>query len=432
VATYTIGKPFKKKLLKSNMNKLAVLFSFVFLTNNVFSTQIEVCATCPTKSIKDAFSMAVKGDEVILQPGIYKEHDLIVTKGIAFIGKGNPVIDGEMSGTILSVSADSFSVEGITFRNVGQSYSKDFAAILVNRSKHFTIANNILENVFFGVLIQKSKHGKIYSNKISGTRLNESSSGNGVQIWHSSYVDIYNNEVFGMRDGLYFEFVDNALIYNNNSHHNIRYGLHFMFSNNDTYHHNTFNNNGAGVAVMFSKKIVMHHNRFELNWGSASYGLLLKEIYDAEIHDNIFDQNTIGINTEGSTRINYHRNVFLRNGWAVKVTGGCYDNFFTENDFSHNAFDLSFDGHLNGSYFKNNYWSEYTGYDLDKNGIGDIPYRPVKLFSYIVNLTPETIVLLRSLFVDIINFSEKVSPVFTPDNLLDEEPMMKRPEIKIE
>ena len=62
---------------------------------------------------------------------------------------------------------------------------------------------------------------------------------------------------------------------------------------------------------------------------------------------------------------------------------------------------------------------------MDKNGIGDVPYRPVKLFSYIVHLTPETIILLRSLFVDIINFSEKVSPVFTPDNLLDNNPLMQ-------
>ena len=414
------------------MRSLIVLFSVLLVAHTTFAKRVEVCPTCPTKTLKSAFSKTGKGDEVILKSGIYKEHDLELRHGIKLIGEGNPVIDGEMAGTILTVSADSFSIEGITFKNVGQSYTKDFAAILVSRTKHFRIEDNILENVFFGILVEKSKYGEIFSNTIFGTRLNESNSGNGVQLWHSSNMEIKENEVYGMRDGLYFEFVDNAKIHHNNSHHNIRYGLHFMFSNDDAYYHNVFNNNGAGVAVMFSKMIVMHHNRFEFNWGAASYGLLLKEIYDAEIHDNIFEQNTTGINTEGSTRINYHRNIFLRNGWAVKVTGGCYENIFTENDFSHNAFDLSFDGHLNGSYFKENYWSEYTGYDLDKDGIGDIPYRPVKLFSYVVNKTPETIVLLRSLFVDIINFSEKVSPVFTPDDLLDEQPKMKRPEIKIE
>ena len=81
---------------------------------------------------------------------------------------------------------------------------------------------------------------------------------------------------------------------------------------------------------------------------------------------------------------------------------------------------------MNDNYFDKNYWSSYTGYDLDKDGIGDVPYRPVKLFSYIVNRTPEAIILLRSLFIDIIDFSEKVSPVFTPDELVDKNPLMKR------
>ena len=89
-----------------------------------------------------------------------------------------------------------------------------------------------------------------------------------------------------------------------------------------------------------------------------------------------------------------------------------------------NAFDLSYNSRLNDNRFEANYWSEYSGYDLDKNGIGDVPFRPVKLFSYVVNKTPEAIVMLRSLFVDIINFSEKVSPVFTPNDLVDPKPLM--------
>ena len=177
---------------------------------------------------------------------------------------------------------------------------------------------------------------------------------------------------------------------------------------------------------MFSKRIKMIGNTFRKNWGTAAFGMLLKEINDAEISGNIFEENTIGINIEGSNRIRYENNSFLKNGWAVKVLGACYENTFTKNNFLYNSFDISYNSKLNDNVFDQNYWSEYTGYDLDKNGIGDIPYRPVKLFSYIVNKTPETIVLLRSLFMDIIDFSEKVSPVFTPDNLLDKNPLMMK------
>src|SRR5690606_24541082 len=166
-------------------------------------------------------------------------------------------------------------------------------------------------------------------------------------------------------------------------------------------------------------------NIFKENWGTAAFGLLLKEINDSKISNNIFKENTVGINIEGSNRIVYENNDFISNGWAIKVRGACYTNTFAENNFLYNSFDISYNSNLNDNKFDRNYWSSYTGYDLDKNGIGDVPYRPVKLFSYIVNRTPETIILLRSLFIDIIDFSEKVSPVFTPDDLMDENPLMK-------
>jgi len=228
-----------------------------------------------------------------------------------------------------------------------------------------------------------------------------------------------------VRDGIYLEFSDFCKITNNVSKDNVRYGLHFMFSNDDLYKNNRFESNGAGVAVMFSKRIKMHYNIFKDNWGSASYGVLLKEINDSEIIGNIFDANTIGINIEGTNRIIYKNNDFKGNGWAIKFRGACYANSFSHNNFLYNSFDLAYNSKLNDNKFDNNYWSSYAGYDLDKDGEGDVPYRPVKLFSYIVNRTPETIILLRSLFIDIIDFSEKVSPVFTPDNLLDNHPQMK-------
>lgn len=327
---------------------------------------------------------------------------------------------------MFKISTDSVALKNITAKNVGRSYTKDFAAIYVSKSNDLTIEEVTLENVFFGLLIEKSKNIKIKNNRISSKATTEAGAGNGVHLWHCSEAEIEGNEVHNLRDGIYFEFVKNSVVKNNHSHNNLRYGLHFMFSNNNEYFHNTFNNNGAGVAVMFSKFIKMTRNKFLKNWGTASYGLLLKEIYDAEIVQNEFSENTVAINLEGATRINYTNNTFSNNGWALKVAGACYKNIFTNNNFLNNSFDVSYNSKLNDNSFKGNYWSSYTGYDLDKNGVGDVPYRPVKLFSYIVNQTPETIVLLRSLFVDIINFSEKVTPVFTPKNLVDEAPLMQQ------
>ncbi len=396
----------------------------LFLSVNIFAQQIEVCETCEFSDIQTAIDSSKNGGIILIKKGHYKVKNLTITKSIHIIGEDLPIIDGQFKEYVFKINANDFSLEGLNIINPGQSYTKDFAAVLVSKSKNFSIKNNILEKVFFGLLIEKSRYGSISNNEVSSDGVDEAGSGNGVHLWNCSNMKVYNNELYNLRDGIYFEFVKKSEIYENYSHHNIRYGLHFMFSNNNNYHHNKFYKNGAGVAVMFSKFIEMRHNKFLENWGSASYGLLLKEIYDAEIENNLFEQNTIAINVDGSTRINYKNNTFSRNGWAVKVVGACYENIFFQNNFMNNAFDLSYNSKINSNKFDKNYWSDYSGYDLDKDGIGDIPYRPVKLFSYIVNRTPETIVLLRSLFVDIINFSEKVSPVFTPDNLTDNQPLM--------
>lgn len=396
----------------------------------IFSAQaqarsLRIKSSSSNNSIQKAIERAESGDTIFIESGYYKEHGLIVNKPLHLIGQGQVIIDGEHVESIITFTTNHFSLEGIKVINVGKSYIKDYAAIHVSHCDSFKIANNTFEHVFFGLLIEKSHFGLIESNTVSAEAVNEASSGNGIHLWHCSDMIIANNNLFQLRDGIYFEFVTNSEIYGNTSNNNLRYGLHFMFSNNDNYHHNTFKNNGAGVAVMFSKFIEMHHNLFADNWGTASYGLLLKEIYDARIFSNEFTENTVGINVEGTNRIEYSSNVFKRNGWAIKIIGACYSNSFTKNNFLHNSFDLAYNTQLNDNIFNANYWSEYSGYDLNKDGIGDIPYRPVKLFSYIVNRTPEAIVLLRSLFVFIINFSEKVSPVFTPDKLIDQQPQMR-------
>ena len=333
---------------------------------------------------------------------------------------------GKNESYVLKVLSDSVSISGFHFINSGRSYTKDYASIYVSRARHFSITHNRIEDPFFGILMEKSHEGVISHNHIFGERIREDETGNGIHAWHCSQLLIDQNEIHGLRDGIYLEFVESSEVRGNLSHNNVRYGLHFMFSNHDRYLNNTFQENGAGVAVMFSKFIEMKHNRFVKNWGAASYGLLLKEIYDAQVENNLFSENTVGIFIEGSTRIEYRSNDLKRNGWALKVSGGCYSNVFVQNNFLSNSFDVSYNSKLNDNSFDGNYWSDYAGYDLDKDHVGDVPYRPVTLFSYVVNKTPETVVLLRSLFVDIINFSEKVAPVFTPDELADNRPAIKQ------
>ncbi len=404
---------------------LSVIF-FLYLFPSM-AGEIRVCSSCEVKTVKQAIEIAQSGDTIIIEKGIYKEFDInIIDKTLHIKGIDYPVIDAGMNGTAFGIKADGVAIEGFKIINIGRSYTKEFAAILLNGSQNFTLKNNILENVFFGFLIEKSVNGLIEGNRIIGKGSEETNSGNAIHLWNSSEITVKNNHVQGMRDGIYIEFGKNCNIINNVCENNLRYGLHFMFSDRNSYIGNTFDNNGAGVAVMFSKFIEMKKNLFRKNWGTASYGLLLKEISDATLEHNVFEDNSIAVTADGTTRVKFIENDFMNNGYAIKVHGGAYTTSFTGNNFLYNSFDVGYAGRLNDNTFNGNYWSEYRGYDLNKDKIGDVPFRPVKLFSYLVNQTPEAIVLLRSLFIDLVDFSEKVSPIFTPAELIDQEPQMNR------
>ncbi len=377
------------------------------------------------RQLKSAIQMAGDHDVLLVKGGFYEEGNITVRKPLTLRGTGGPVLDGSNQNEILTIKADSVLVEGFIIQNVGVSYMKDQAGIRLYGSRGSVIRNNKLKNTFFGILLEKSVHCKVENNEITGNAASEVSSGNAIHLWYCDSMLIRANEVRRHRDGIYLEFVNASMIQENVSENNLRYGLHFMFSDDDTYLKNTFRNNGAGVAVMFSNHITMDQNLFANNWGASSYGLLLKEITDSKITDNKFQQNTSAIYAEGANRCLVTGNDFIRNGWAMKISGNCENNTFTQNNFLSNTFDLSTNSKQNYNSYNGNYWSEYTGYDLNRDGTGDVPYQPVKLYSYIVDRSDASIILLRSFFIDLLNYAEKVAPAITPASLVDSSPLMK-------
>jgi nitrous oxidase accessory protein len=251
--------------------------------------------------------------------------------------------------------------------------------------------------------------------------------GNGLHSWSSHNVVFEDNEIVGHRDGIYFEFTTSSVARRNVSRDSRRYGLHFMFSDSCRYEGNTFYNNESGVAVMYAKYITMIGNRFERNRGSAAYGLLLKEISDSKVLGNQFVENSIGLHLEGANRNDVFDNDFVRNGWAVRVLAGAEDNLLRGNLFSGNVFDVGTNSRLSNSTFEGNWWDRYRGYDLDRNGRGDVPHPPVRLFALLVEQSPPALVLVRSLLVDMLDVAERVVPALTPVTLRDNAPLMRAP-----
>lgn len=407
------------------MKKLIYISLLLFFTQDVFAKIIHVGSGQNIKTIRQALLLATDGDTILVGSGHYHEQNILISKSISLIGNNHPVLDGDNKYEIISIKANAVTVEGFKLINSGVSSIEDFAGIKVYNGRDAVIRNNILENTFFGIYIQYGINCLIENNNLTAYSKVEQESGNGIHCWKSDSLRILGNNIIGHRDGIYFEFVKNSIIWRNVSEHNLRYGLHFMFSNDDAYICNVFRDNGAGVAVMFSKGLKMIRNYFEENWGDGAYGLLLKEISDGYIEDNVFERNTAGIFMEGASRIHMEKNQFIDNGWAMQVQASCMDVTVHNNNFKGNTFDVGTNGSLVLNNFNNNYWDKYEGYDLDKDKLGDVPYRPVSMYAMIIERNPPAMILFRSLMASLLDKTEKVLPSLTPENLKDNHPLMK-------
>jgi nitrous oxidase accessory protein len=401
-----------------------IVYLILLISSLLRANVIEVGANKPIKSIKKAIALAKVGDTVLVHKGLYKEGNIVIAKKIVFLGKGFPVLDGQKKYEVLSVKSDGVIVDGFKIIKSGYGTLEDPCGIKVYNKSHVTIRNNILDDNFFGIYIQNGTNCIVKNNKIKAYGKEEQRIGNGIHCWKSDSLQITANTVSGHRDGIYFEFVTNSVIWRNISFKNVRYGLHFMFSNDDAYISNVFINNGAGVAVMFTKRVKMFNNYFEENWGDAAYGLLLKEISDSYIIGNKFIKNTSGIHMEGTSRILIEKNIFEANGWGMKIQASCMDNEIKNNNFVGNTFDISTNGSLVLNTFNSNYWDKYEGYDLDKNGVGDVHYHPLSLFAVLTENSPSAMLLFRSFMITLLDKSEKILPSITPDNFVDKTPLM--------
>ena len=417
--------------VRSNMKsplfrRCAYIFGFLLVNSFNQCLVAKDIIVSPGSTIKHTIEISVAGDRIIVKKGFYSEGNIVIDKPIEIIGEDYPEINGSNRFEIITIRANGVKISGLLIKNSGASNLQDIAGIKIQNSKNCNIENNLLEYNFFGISLENCSNCRISGNTIISNAVSESSSGNGIHLWKCDSISINGNSVSGHRDGIYFEFVTNSIITNNVSRNNLRYGLHFMFSNGDSYENNVFTNNGAGVAVMYTKNVRMVNNRFEDNWGPNSYGLLLKDITDSYMLGNTLTRNTTAVYMEGSSRIKIIANNFFSNGWAMKILGNCTDDTLMHNNFSGNSFDVATNSSRSTNLFLENYWDKYRGYDLNKDGMGDAGYRPVSIFSLMVERTPESIFLLRSFFISLLDIAEKVAPVFIPETLEDARPLMEK------
>ena len=394
------------------------------------------------QSIALALQKAAPGDTIRVTPGEYREN-LVIETPVVLIGstgptgpvdpsdsatRSLPLIRGGYEGNVIHIRAPGTVVNGIHVSEAGPQLTKDYACILVEADS-VEIRNCLVTESLHGIYVKAGNHTVIAGNRIEGRLdLIESDRGNGIHLWNTRKNSILRNEILNVRDGIYFSFADSTIIEDNHIHH-VRYGLHYMYSNYNSFTGNLFERNVAGAALMYSHDIEFTGNTFARCRGFRAYGILYQSMDNIVARDNLILDNSRGIfmNNAGNNLI--EGNDVVDNDLAIQLNGGCDGNTFVGNNFINNLSSLLLDVSDRetawSSSERGNYWSDYDGYDLDGDGIGDLPYSIQNVFQILESRVPEVRFYLLSPAARILEFAEKSLPILELGDARDPLPLMR-------
>lgn len=410
---------------------------------------------------------AADGDVIVLQAG---EHlgPLVVARKLVLEGEPGATVVAPGRGSVIRVSAAGAVVRGLTIRGSGRDLEKMDSGVLVEKTAARALVEaNRLENNLYGVYIHGAPEAIVRKNEIVGIRTGRmNDAGNGVSVWDAPGAKVLDNNFRYGRDGI-FSIASRKNVFSGNRFRDLRFAVHYMYTNEGEVTDNVSVGNTVGFAVMYSHRLTIRGNvsdgdrdrGFLFNFANGSrisgntvlgrvqsperwatsgmhgtdppeHGLpgeresappLTSEarigpekcvfIYNTNqnrFHDNWFEGCEVGIHfTAGSEGNEISGNAFVKNQNQVKYVGSRY-------------LDWSKGG-------RGNFWSDNPAFDLNGDGLGDSAYRPNDLMDKVLWTVPQAKVLANSPAVQVIRWAQAQFPALLPGGVVDSHPLMVPP-----
>jgi nitrous oxidase accessory protein len=387
-------------------------------------------ATPVTGRAQAALAAAAPGDTVVLLRGIHSG-PLDVRTRLVLRGDPGAVVHGGGRGTALRVSAPGTVLEDFAVRASGKRVLTIDSGIQLINSPNAVVRRVTMQDVLYGIYIERSEGVRVEGCRLRGrvAPLQEDGEGNGIHLWYTHLPRIEGNDVAGFTDAVYLSFVNGAEVRGNRLERNGRYGLHTMYCQSSHLVENHFNFNSAGCAIMFSNKLDVRGNDFWRNRGPRTYGLLLRDCSDGDFTDNRMVDNTVAVFMDNSNRNRLHGNLLEGNGWGILMFSSCARNEVAGNSFVSNDYPVSLDMRRTDNRFddgtRGNYWSENAPYDLNGDGVSDVPFSPVTAFSFVSKQYPDLSILAKSPAVAALSVAERVMPALRPSAAVDRYPLVR-------
>ncbi len=386
---------------------------------------LNVPAQFPT--IQAAIAAAGDGDLIRVESGTYTGQ-IVLDKSLILEGTGKPILRGTGRGSTLIVIADHCTIRGFLIEHCGSDLQAEDSGLLL-KSNDNLIEDNDLRDILYGIYLYHSARNTIRRNTVRGrVELEAGERGAGLHIWNSPDNLIEDNVITEARDGMYIQSSHRNTIRRNRVS-KLRYGLHYMNSDQNRFDENLFEYNVAGAAIMYSKRIEFRRNAFIHNRGFSSFGILFQDCEESVAEDNFIIDNATGIFMEALLRSTFRRNVIAENDLALLIFGNSDRNLFTENNFVENLSPLQVVGKTTTTLWtearRGNYWSDYAGYDLDGDGIGDVPHKVQNVFEYLEGNYPRLRLYLNSPASQALATAEKTFPILKGSSEADTSPLIQ-------
>lgn len=438
-----------------------IILLVAMLCNGASAAQIDVAEG---ESVQAAIEKARPGDIVRLGRGIHKG-SLIIDRAIVLTGEPGAVIDGQGTGNAILVEAPDAIVRGLEVRGSGENMPDLNAGIFVARTATGAIIeNNRLNGNLYGIYLHGAANSIAENNEVIGRRdVRMTQTGSGISIWNAPGAKVIGNTIRYGRDGIYTNASKNN-VFRNNVMENVRFAVHYMYTDRSEVIGNISRNNSVGFAIMYTNRLKVMDN---LSDGDRDHGLLLNYANSSVVSGNRVigrlqsidrwldagvQKGEHGLPNEGSAavsagetaRLGPEKCVFIYNANKNKFTGNSFENcsigiHFTAgaegNTMSGNAFinnrnqvkyvgtrdlDWSHEG-------RGNFWSDNPAFDLDGDGIADNPYRPNDLIDKVLWTSPQAKILINSPSVQTIRWAQTQFPALLPGGVVDSHPLMKSP-----
>lgn len=390
----------------------------------------------PGESLQPLVANAAGGDLIILPKGRYSG-PLVLDKTLTLRGQNGALIDAGGEGHGVVIKAPDSVIDGVTVKNWGGDLTAMDTGIFIAREATASVVKNSrLEGPGFGVFLDGVHDAVIADNVIRGDAERRSQDrGNGVHLFNVENVRVAGNDIRQTRDGIYIDTSRETLLRNNRMQ-DLRYGVHYMYAHDNRLENNATQDTRTGYALMQSKRLSVIGNR---SHNDLRYGILMNNITDSTIRGNrvsgIRQQGGAGTisGNDGKALFVYNAqfnrfegNRFADSDIGIHLTAGSEDNAVTGNAFIGNRQQVMYVA-TRAQAWNGNYWSNYLGWDMDDDGVGDTSFEPNDAMDRLLWRYPAANVLMDSPAVLALRWVQRQFPVFRPQGVRDSAPLMAEP-----